>query len=110
MMENSNVGKLLTACKGIVMNCERNVVIIRIFGEYRIFLCSGVNLKSRECRWNEIIDGQDITEIVHNFGFNFTQNINNNRLNELTQSIHKETFKWGSEEYIWFTRVTQNHG
>jgi len=47
---------ILKACKGLVMNCNCQVLILDVLGEHRVFLVNDVHLKTRECRFNEVHD------------------------------------------------------
>ena len=67
-----------------------------------------VRLKTRECRYNEVQDAQDITKLILNLGINFAQGMTNQSLMEKAQSIHKENFKFGTDDYMWFTKVDLN--
>ncbi|EXY12095.1 hypothetical protein M104_3362 [Bacteroides fragilis str. 1007-1-F  len=67
-----------------------------------------VHLKTRECRFNEVRDGQDITTLVLNVGHNFANGMTEQTLLERTQSIHKEDFKFGTDNYLWITKVDLN--
>ena len=99
--------KFIEACKGIVMHCECSILILNVLGEYKAFLTPIVRLKTRECRYHEVVDAQDITILVQNIESNF-QTMNRQRLDERTQSIHKESFKFGTDDYLWITKVDLN--
>jgi len=43
-----------------------------------------------------------------NLGHNFAQGMNEQTLRENAQSIHKESFKFGTDDYMWFTKVDLN--
>lgn len=62
---------ILKTCQGLVMNCNCKVLILDVLGEHRVFLVNDVHLKTRECRYNEVRDAQDITTLVLNIGHNF---------------------------------------
>lgn len=110
-MENNAAKKeFIDACKGLVMNCECNILVLEVMGEYRAYLAREVRLKTRECRYNEVRDAQDITTILANVGHNFAQGMTEQRLMERCQSIHKEDFKFGTDNYLWLTKVTLNKG
>lgn len=96
---------ILKACKGLVMNCNCKVLILDVLGEHRVFLVNDVHLKTRECRYNEVRDAQDITTLVLNVGHNFANGMTEQTLLERTQSIHKEDFKFGTDNYMWITRM-----
>lgn len=98
----------LNACKGLVMNCNCQVLILDVVGEHRAYLASNVSLKTRECRYNEAIDAQDITTLILNVGHNFAAGMTEQTLRERVQSIHKENFKFGTDNYIWITKVDLN--
>ena len=99
---------ILKACKGLVMNCNCQVLILDVLGEHRVFLVNDVHLKTRECRFNEVHDAQDITTLVLNVGHNFANGMTDQTLLERTQSIHKEDFKFGTDSYMWITKVDLN--
>lgn len=103
-----NKEEFLKGYKGIVMNCNRSVLVLEVMGEYRAFLVSDVHLKTREGRYNEVQDAQDITKLVLNVGFNFASGMTEQVLLERTQSVHKENFKFGTDNYMWITRVDLN--
>lgn len=98
----------LDACKGLVMNCDCTILVLNVLGEYRAYLGREVRLKTRETRYNEAQNMQDITKLVRNIGMNFAQGMTERRLLEQVQSIPKESFMFGSEDYMWITRVELN--
>ncbi len=53
-------------------------------------------------------DAQDITTLVLNIGHNFVNGMTEQTLLERTQSIHKEDFKFGTDNYLWITKVDLN--
>lgn len=99
---------ILKTCQGLVMNCNCKVLILDVLGEHRVFLVNDVHLKTRECRYNEVRDAQDITTLVLNIGHNFANGMTEQTLLERTQSIHKEDFKFGTDNYLWITKVDLN--
>lgn len=99
---------ILKTCQGLVMNCNCKVLILEVLGEHRVFLVNDVHLKTRECRYNEVRDAQDITTLVLNIGHNFVNGMTEQALLERTQSIHKEDFKFGTDNYLWITKVDLN--
>ena len=94
---------ILKTCQGLVMNCNCKVIILD-----RVFLVNDVHLKTRECRYNEVRDAQDITTLVLNIGHNFVNGMTEQALLERTQSIHKEDFKFGTDNYLLITKVDLN--
>ena len=90
------------------MNCNCKVLILDALGEHSVFLVNDVHLKTRECRFNEVHDAQDITTLVLNVGHNFANGMTEQTLLERTQSIHKEDFKFGTDNYLWITKVDLN--
>lgn len=98
----------LDACQGIVMNCNRQILVIRIMDEWHAVLTQYVRLPNREVRYSEV-SGQDITRIVKNVQSNF-QSMTEQRLDELVQSIYVQTFKFETKDYIWLTKVDLNRG
>lgn len=104
-----NKEAFLDRCKGLVMNCNVQVLILEIMGEYKVFLVNGgVNTKTRECRYNEVYDAQDITRLIGNIGINFASGMTEQVLRERAQSIPQETFKFGTDNYMWYTNVNLN--
>ena len=99
---------ILKTCQGLVMNCNCKVLILDVLGEHRVFLVTDVYLKTRECRYNEVRDAQDITTLVLNIGHNFVNGMTEQALLERTQSIHKEDFKFGTDNYLLITKVDLN--
>ncbi len=99
---------ILKTCQGLVMNCNCKVLILDVLGEHRVFLVNDVHLKTRECRYNEVRDAQDITTLVLNIGHNFVNGMTEQALLERTQSIHKEDFKFGTDNYLLITKVDLN--
>ena len=93
---------ILKTCQGLVMNCNCKVLILDVLGEHRVFLVNDVHLKTRECRYNEVRDAQDITTLVLNIGHNFVNGMTEQALLERTQSIHKEDFKFGTDNYLFY--------
>ncbi|EXZ06109.1 hypothetical protein AC094_24270 [Bacteroides fragilis] len=43
-----------------------------------------------------------------NVGHNFANGMTEQTLLERTQSIHKEDFKFGTDNYLWITKVDLN--
>lgn len=110
-MENNAAKKeFLDACRGLVMNCDCKILVVEIMGEFRAYVAPEVRLKTRECRYNEVRDAQDITTLVLNIGHNFVNGMTEQALLERTQSIHKEDFKFGTDNYFWITKVSLNQG
>lgn len=99
---------ILKTCQGLVMNCNCKVLILDVLGEHRVFLVNDVHLKTHECRYNEVRDAQDITTLVLNIGHNFVNGMTEQALLERTQSIHKEDFKFGTDNYLLITKVDLN--
>lgn len=99
---------ILMTCQGLVMNCNCKVLILDVLGEHRVFLVNDVHLKTRECRYNEVRDAQDITTLVMNIGHNFVNGMTEQALLERTQSIHKEYFKFGTDNHLLITKVDLN--
>ncbi len=56
----------LDACKGLVMHCNCNILILNVLGDFRAYIAPEVRLKTRECRYNEVQDAQDITKLILN--------------------------------------------
>lgn len=98
----------LDACKGLVMHCNCNILILDVMGDCRAYIAPEVLLKTRECRYNEVRDAQDITKLILNIGHNFARGMNAQVLRERTQSVHKESFKFGTDNYLWITKVDLN--
>ena len=107
-IDMTNNESILDGCKGLVMHCDCSVLILNVMGEHRIYLVDDVHIKTRECRFNEVRDAQDITKLILNLGHNFAQGMNAQVLRERVQSIHKESFKFGTDDYMWFTKVDLN--
>lgn len=90
---------ILKACKGLVMNCNCKVLILDVLGEHRVFLVNDVHLKTRECRFNEVHDAQDITTLVlfkSGSGYSASWEVRNttlcameNQVKELTSLINE---------------------
>lgn len=99
---------ILKTCQGLVMNCNCKVLILDVLGVHRVFLVNDVRLKTRECRYSEVRDAQDITILILNIGHNFINGMTEQTLLERTQSLHKENFKFGTDNYLWITRVDLN--
>lgn len=108
MKINEDIRAFIEVCKGIVMNCNCDILIIEMMGEYKAYLTNSVRLKTRDCLYSEVADAQDVTTIVNNVQSNFFMGMTPQRLSEVTQSIHKEDFKFGTDNYIWITRVDLN--
>ena len=104
-----NKEEFFDRCKGLVMNCQVQVLILEIMGEYKAYLVNGgVSVKTRESRYNEAYDVQDITKLVGNVGINFASGMTEQVLRERAQSIPQETFKFGTDNYMWITNVKLN--
>lgn len=101
--------ELLNTCRGIVMNAKRPLLIVELFSGFeRVFLTNTVRLKNRDNPYNEIYDAQDITTLVRNMEINFAGGVTEQQLFELCQSIPRESFKWGHDNYVWLTMVDYN--
>lgn len=59
---------ILKTCQGLVLNCNCKVLILDVLGEHRVFLVNDIHLKTREYRYNEVLDAQYITAFVLNVG------------------------------------------
>lgn len=104
-----NKEEFLDACTGLVMNCNVQILILEVMGEYKAYLVNGgVSVKTRESRYNEAYDVQDITKLIGNVGINFASGMTEQVLRERAQSIPQETFKFGTDNYMWITNVKLN--
>lgn len=106
----TNIKELIEISKGIVMNCEQNVLILKIFGEIKVFIARNVTLKSRECPYHEVNGAQEITPLIENIGLSAAQGWNERILMEKVQSVHIQDFKFGTDDFLWITRVDLNRG
>ena len=77
------------------MNWNRSVLVLEVMGEYRAFLVSDIHLKTRESRYNEVYDAQDITKLVLTVGFNFASGMTEKVLQERAQSIPRRLSSLG---------------
>jgi len=84
---------ILKTCQGLVMNCNCKVLILNVLGEHRVFLVNDVHLKTRECRYNEVRDAQDITTLVLNIGHNFANGMTEQTLLERTPIYSQGRFQ-----------------
>lgn len=110
-MENNTAKKeFLDACRGLVMNCDCKILVVEIMGEFRAYVAPEVRLKTRECRYNEVRDAQEVTSLLANIGHNFASGMTEQRLRERIQSVNKEDFKFGTDNYFWITKVSLNQG
>lgn len=108
-MEN-NIDLFYQTCLGIVQNCGVKILMVNLFGQWKAYLASSVNLKNRECRYSEAIEAQDITVLVKNYQSNFAAGLTEQVLMEKVQSINKVSFKFGTDEYCWITKCDLNRG
>ena len=99
---------ILKTCKGLVMNCNCKVLILDVLGEHRVFLVNDVHLKTRECRFNEVHDAQDITTLVLNVGHNFANGKTEQTLLERIFFFFLFVFFFGTDNYLWITKVDLN--
>ena len=106
----TNINEILKICQGIVMNCNHSVLIIKLFGEVRVFLFTNMTLKNRDFPYNEIRDAQDITDVLNNISFIAAQGWNERVLMDRVQSIPKQDFKFGTDDFMWLTNVEMNKG
>ena len=79
----------LDACKGLVMHCNCNILILNVLGDFRAYIAPEVRLKTRECRYNEVQDAQDITKLILNLGHNFAQGMNKHSVKRYNPSTRK---------------------
>lgn len=106
-MEKLNYSVIET-CKGIVQSCEAHILFVNVCEQWRIYLCPYFSLKNRDTRYNSVTDGKDITDIVTAMTSNFAYTrMTSQILEEKTQSIHKECFKFDGE-YFLLTNVKEN--
>lgn len=98
----------LASIKTVALRCEVNIVAIELMGNVRIYYCPDIRLKTRDCPYNELFDAKDITVLILNKGINFANGMTNAMLMELMQSINKESFKFGHDNYVLFTKVEVN--
>lgn len=103
-----NKEEFLNTCKGLVMNCHCQVLILEVMGEYRAYLVRDVSLKNISWGFSTVKGAQDITKLVLNVGMNFHQGMTERILEEQTQSISKEDFTFGTDNYMWITKVDLN--
>lgn len=107
-MNNYLSNDIYEAAKGLVMNCQVRILIVSILSSIKVFLINDIKFKTRDCPYTEVTDAQDITKIVLNVGSNFAYEMNSSKLLEKVQSINKEDFKFGTDDYIFLTNVSLN--
>ena len=108
-MEN-NIDVLYQTCLGLVQYCGCKILILNLFGQAKVYLAPSVTLKNRECRYSEVIEGQDITTLVKNYQSNFAAGMTEQMLMEKVQSVNKVSFKFGTDDYYWITKCDLNRG
>lgn len=100
--------EFLKTCQGIVKNCGVDLLIVNLFGEIRVYLTHAVTLKNREVRYHEVRDAQDITMVVKQVGMSFAVGMNNQILMDKTKAIPMESFKFGTDDFMWLTDVKES--
>ena len=99
----------LDLCKRLVQDLGVKIFIMDFMGVERIYSVEEFALPDSHGNYCEVVNGKDITKVVENGQFNFyTGRVSQDRFNELTQSIVKETFKFSPNNYILFTSVKEN--
>lgn len=106
----SNIDIFYQTCLGLVQNCGCKILIVNLFGQHKAYLAPNVALKNRECRYSEVIEGQDITTLVKNYQSNFAAGMTEQMLMEKVQSVNKVSFKFGTDDYCWITKCDLNRG
>lgn len=99
--------EIFDTCKGVVKNADVNLLLLDVFGEVKIYVVNFVVLKTRENRYHEVRDAQDVTSIIHTID-RFATGLTNMKFMEKIQSIPMESFKFGTDDYIWMTKVTES--
>ena len=56
-----------------------------MLGDFRAYIAPEVRLKTRECRYNEVQDAQDITKQILNLGHNFAL-----EMNKYSEKVHSQ--------------------
>lgn len=100
--------EFLDAVKGLVMNTNANVMVVNLFGDVRAYLVNSVRMKSRETPYVELKDAKDITQTIKYVQGNFATGMTEQTLQERTQSVPLQDLKFGTDEFIWVTRVVLN--
>lgn len=95
-------------CWKLVTNTTYSVLIINHFGSIYYYLTKGFNYKTMNNPYNEVIDGQDITDLVENQQFNFKGQVNDEQLATKVQNIPLQNFKFGHDQFIWLTSMREN--
>lgn len=84
-----NKEAFLEVCKGLVMNCHCQVLILEVMGEYRAYLVREVSLKNISWGFSTVKGAQDITKLVLNVGMNFYQGMTERAL---IQTIYEDGY------------------
>lgn len=101
-----NIQSFIENCRNLVVNTGRPILIIETFqGCLSAYITESVKLKTRDNQYNEVFNARNISTIIQNFEFNFVNGINEQALIDKIQSLPKESFKWGHDNYVWITNA-----
>lgn len=96
----------IVLCKKIVQDLGIKLIIIDFMGQERVYSVEGFILPDNHGFYGEIQNGKDITLLIKNGQFNFYDGkISQNRFDELTKSLVKETFYFGTRNFLLITAV-----
>lgn len=98
----------LELCWKLLSNTSYTVVIVEISEITKIYLTRSFRVKTMNTPYNEVIDGQDITDLVTNQEFNFATRMSDDILETKVQNIPLQTFKFGTDNYLWLTSIKEN--
>ena len=100
----------IALCKRIVQDLGIKLMIIDFMGQERVYSVEGFTLPDNHGFYGEIQNGKDITLFIQNGQFNLSYGgkLSQEWFDELTQSTVKETFYFGTRNFLLFTAVKEN--
>lgn len=98
---------ILEWCKNIVKNCGKQLLIVEVIrGHYKTYVVNGMSLKDREGQFNRADDVLDVTNIILTLGHS-TNSITPQQFEEKIKYLPKESFYFGTDNYLWITKVVE---
>lgn len=98
--------EFLKNCWLFVQQQQKHVLIVSIFGDLRAFIVKDFRGRGRDYFQNEIIGGQDITDLVTSI----EMHIGNNKLSieSKVNNLPLHDFTFGHDNFMWLKMVRKN--
>lgn len=105
-MDNNITKERINYCRVLVRSTGGQVLIVKLFDVTNYYFITDFRPKSLNNAYHEVIHGINVTTVIENFNTHFTgQTISSDRFEGLIMDMSTESFKFGSDDFLWITDV-----